>query len=224
MNETYSAGRALSLGFRLFFRNLIPFAILAAIVSLPFAAWAYFKFQNLEALVTDQYFQFKYIAMLGLTGVVIAAPLTYGVVMDLNGKRASLIDCIGMGIKRLFPVLGVGILLGLMLILIGFGLVLIAAAFQSAIIAVILIYGVLAMVYAIYYVAVLGAALIGLWPAMRLNAAVWMPLLLLIASFSAVHLVYWSNARMRAPVMPAVAVLAAGAFAGRAVRVSPHDA
>lgn len=77
---------------------------------------------------------------------------------------------------------------------------------------------------AIYYVAVLGTALIGLWPAMRFNAAVWMPLLLLIASFSAVHLLYWSNARMRAPVMPAVAVLAAGAFAGRAVRVSPHDA
>lgn len=159
MNETYSAGRALSLGFRLFFRNLIPFAILAAIVSLPFAAWAYFKFQNLESTFTDQYFQFKYIAMQGLTGVVIAAPLTYGVVMDLNGKRASLIDCIGMGIKRLFPVLGVGILLGLMLILIGFGLVLIAVAFQSAIIAVILIYGVLAMVYAIYYVAVPAAVI-----------------------------------------------------------------
>ena len=73
---------------------------------------------------------------------------------------------------------------------------------------------------AVYYVAVLGAALIGLWPAMRFNAAVWMSLLLLIASFSAVHLLYWSNARMRAPVMPAVAVLAAGAFARRRARPS----
>lgn len=37
----------------------------------------------------------------------------------------------------------------------------------------------------------------------------WGPVLLLVVGFTAVHLVYWSNARMRAPVMPAVAVLAA---------------
>jgi hypothetical protein len=30
-----------------------------------------------------------------------------------------------------------------------------------------------------------------------------------------VHLVYWSNARMRAPVVPAVTLLAATGFCGR---------
>ena len=77
--------------------------------------------------------------------------------------------------------------------------------------------GMVTTAVAVYYIVLLGAALIGVWTAFRCNRTTWMPLLLLIASFSAVHLFYWSNARMRAPVMPAVAVLAAGAFAGRTV-------
>lgn len=39
----------------------------------------------------------------------------------------------------------------------------------------------------------------------------WAPLFLLLASVTLVHSVYWSNARMRAPLMPAVCVLAAAA-------------
>jgi hypothetical protein len=37
----------------------------------------------------------------------------------------------------------------------------------------------------------------------------WTAAILMIVAFMAVHLVYWSNARMRAPVEPAIAVLAA---------------
>ena len=65
-----------------------------------------------------------------------------------------------------------------------------------------------------YYAIVFGLALVGTVKVLRTAAARWMPLLLLIASFSAVHLVYWSNVRMRAPVMPAVALLAAAATIG----------
>ena len=43
----------------------------------------------------------------------------------------------------------------------------------------------------------------------------WWLLLLLIVSFSLVHLFYWSNARMRAPVIPAIAVLASSGLVGR---------
>ena len=42
----------------------------------------------------------------------------------------------------------------------------------------------------------------------------WRAVLLLPVAFTAVHAVYWSNARMRAPVVPAVAVLAAAGAAG----------
>lgn len=40
----------------------------------------------------------------------------------------------------------------------------------------------------------------------------WWPLVLMIACFCSVHLVYWSNTRMRAPVMPAVVLLAVRAW------------
>ena len=36
----------------------------------------------------------------------------------------------------------------------------------------------------------------------------WWPLALLMGSFCAVHLVYWTDARMRAPVMPVVVLFA----------------
>jgi hypothetical protein len=39
----------------------------------------------------------------------------------------------------------------------------------------------------------------------------WLPGLWLLASFTLVHSVYWSNLRMRAPLVPVVAVLAAAA-------------
>jgi hypothetical protein len=65
-----------------------------------------------------------------------------------------------------------------------------------------------------YYAVVFGLALVGTVKVLRTAAARWMPLVLLIASFSAMHLVYWSNVRMRAPVMPAVALLAAAATIG----------
>lgn len=46
----------------------------------------------------------------------------------------------------------------------------------------------------------------------RMEWSRWWPLVLMIAAFCAVHLVYWSNTRMRAPVMPAVALLAVRAW------------
>ena len=50
----------------------------------------------------------------------------------------------------------------------------------------------------------------------------WRPVLLLPVALTAVHAVYWSNARMRAPVVPALAVLAAaGAFGVRRLNGEP---
>ena len=37
----------------------------------------------------------------------------------------------------------------------------------------------------------------------------WIPILLLVVAFTCVHLIYWSNARMRAPIVPALALLSA---------------
>jgi hypothetical protein len=67
---------------------------------------------------------------------------------------------------------------------------------------------------AAFYVAVTAAFVIGLF---RVRGAWrrWMPLLLVIAGFTAVHLVYWTNTRMRAPVVPLIAVVAGRAMEKR---------
>jgi hypothetical protein len=67
---------------------------------------------------------------------------------------------------------------------------------------------------AAFFLLELIAAVIGLWKLRRDEWSVWWPLVLLVASFALVHVVYWSNPRMRAPVEPVLALLAARGFVG----------
>ena len=62
---------------------------------------------------------------------------------------------------------------------------------------------------AVFFGIELLAAAIGLWRLRRDEWSRWWPLVLLVLSFALVHVVYWSNLRMRAPVEPVLALLAA---------------
>ena len=63
--------------------------------------------------------------------------------------------------------------------------------------------------------AVFGAMLFGLWRLTRDEWPRWWPLPVLLVSFTLVHSLYWADMRMRAPLVPAIALLAARAFCGR---------
>jgi 4-amino-4-deoxy-L-arabinose transferase-like glycosyltransferase len=69
---------------------------------------------------------------------------------------------------------------------------------------------------AVWYIVVFSLALVGLW---RIGARLWTPPwvwgVLLTVAFTLVHAVYWSDLRMRAPLMPVVCVAAAAVFAVR---------
>ncbi len=71
--------------------------------------------------------------------------------------------------------------------------------------------GIVTGLVAVFYGLIVLGFLVGLVRLRRAEWALWWPLVLMIAGFCAVHLVYWSNTRMRAPVMPAVVLLAARA-------------
>jgi len=64
----------------------------------------------------------------------------------------------------------------------------------------------------LFYVVVSLGLILGLLRLTRKEWPRWMPLVLLMISFTLVHLFYWSNTRMRAPLVPAIAVLAGYGF------------
>jgi hypothetical protein len=59
----------------------------------------------------------------------------------------------------------------------------------------------------LFYLAMFGGCLVGVWSLRGGSFDRVKPLLILITAFACVHLLYWSNVRMRAPLMPALAVL-----------------
>jgi hypothetical protein len=74
---------------------------------------------------------------------------------------------------------------------------------------------------AVFFAIELLAAAIGLWRLRRDEWSEWWPLVVLVLSFALVHVVYWSNLRMRAPVEPVLALLAARGLARNRVEVRP---
>jgi hypothetical protein len=66
---------------------------------------------------------------------------------------------------------------------------------------------------AVWYCGVYVMAAVGIWRLRwRLVRAPWVWGVLLCLAFTAVHTLYWCNLRMRAPLMPFVALVAAATF------------
>lgn len=74
---------------------------------------------------------------------------------------------------------------------------------------------------AVWYAAVFGLALVGVWNlGRRVLLAPWVFGLLLAATLTAAHAVYWTDLRMRAPVAPVVSLLAAAGMAWLGLKIS----
>ena len=75
------------------------------------------------------------------------------------------------------------------------------------------------VIVGVFYLMTYLAIAVGLW---RLGRKVlhprWWAILTLAFTLSGVHAIYWSNLRMRAPIIPAMSILAAAAFATRTNR------
>jgi hypothetical protein len=118
MNEQFGVGSVLGMAFRVYFRNIIAFTLITAVLYIPvilFSAWFLSSDANFDTARLAKF-------VLGLAGMslvldsFVSATLTYGVVKELQGQRASIGACIVIGFKRMFPVLGVAVLTGLAII------------------------------------------------------------------------------------------------------------
>jgi uncharacterized membrane protein len=116
MNPRFTIGSVLSTGFGVWFRNFVPFTLITLVLYSPLLVW---NVVSLQGTLDDDHVQaclrvFQYSSYAGLAvNLVLSAALSYGVVMELRGQRASIGACVATGLARLLPTLGVGVLMAL---------------------------------------------------------------------------------------------------------------
>lgn len=113
MNTEFSVGNVLATGFRIWFKNFIPFLLITALIYTPVIIWSVSSVQGemtIDRMLSIAESQSRIAGLTMLLNILVSAALTYGVVMELQGQRASIGACIGTGMARFFPALGVSLL------------------------------------------------------------------------------------------------------------------
>jgi hypothetical protein len=106
----FTIGNAIRDGFKIWGRNIIPFTILGALVYVPVALWVWSSFHQDMDLEKAMGMAFAVMGLSIILNIFISGVLTYGVVMEMQGKHASMGSCIAMGLRRFLPALGVSFL------------------------------------------------------------------------------------------------------------------
>jgi len=107
-------GHVIGSTFSIWFGNLIPFSALALLIYSPSIILGYlFLRSGPNAEEWGRFGTIDTLATLIFFSNLLAGTVVYGVVMQLRGSRAGAGRCLTAGLSRLFHVLGVGILVGL---------------------------------------------------------------------------------------------------------------
>lgn len=122
----FRVGRALSRSFSIYFRNIVPFGLLALVVSAPTYVYQILVGPGDEfaapADLTEYWSQFSveplvvFIVTFLLSNLVVAA-LVYGTIQNLKGENASFGECFAKSIALMLPAFGVGVVYLLVLVL-----------------------------------------------------------------------------------------------------------
>ncbi|MDB5449919.1 MAG: hypothetical protein JWQ52_1047 [Phenylobacterium sp.] len=104
-------GRVIQELFAVLRRNFATFAILALVlIGLPHAVVDFIQL-GLVRSGTENLRNFQYGGLVSLiTGPILQGALIYGAVNDLNGRRASVTDMLGTGLRAFLPLLGISLL------------------------------------------------------------------------------------------------------------------
>ena len=110
--ETLETGKLIGQVFRILFANFLPFMFLAAILSTPSLGLSLYLALEFQQGVAHPYMNLLSIPMSVVVYIATGA-ITYGVFQQLRGTGASFLGCCAVGARRILPVLGVSILVGL---------------------------------------------------------------------------------------------------------------
>jgi hypothetical protein len=107
------------MSFRTYARNIIPFTLITALLYIPIFGYTTWWLSAEHSGSFSGEFM-KYVGVTSVLGLFlnafVSATLTYGVVKELQGQRASIGACLAVGFKRMLPVSGVAILAGLAMV------------------------------------------------------------------------------------------------------------
>ncbi len=111
----FSAGSVIGRSFAIWLKNLVPFTLLSLIVFSPLFGYT-FVFSSGELTVERiQRYTLIIMPLTMVLGFIATGAMTYGVFQQLRGQPASIGKCLGVGLARMFPILGVGLMMGLAL-------------------------------------------------------------------------------------------------------------
>jgi hypothetical protein len=104
-------GRVIQQLFAVLGRNFVTFLVLAAIfVGVPALIAGYLQMTTIRA---GQLFSGPVLAgglLAALGALILQGIVIYGTVTDLNGRRATVTDCLSVGLRSFLPILGIGIM------------------------------------------------------------------------------------------------------------------
>jgi|WetSurMetagenome_2_1015567.scaffolds.fasta_scaffold74583_3 hypothetical protein len=111
----FDMGRVIQRTFGTVGRNWVTFALLALPFSVIPQALLQIQIAGIRTGASTSMLGFggllSLIALVG--GFILEAGLTYGSVLDLNGRRPSFGECLSVGLRNILPLIGLGILMGL---------------------------------------------------------------------------------------------------------------
>jgi len=108
----FSVGSALGRGIGIWIKNLPSFLILAVIGYAPALIFAVTRDPK-DLIEPTMGGRLLDLALTTIGQSVASAGILYGVIQQLRGQHAGIGESLGVGIKRLLPVIGVGIVVGL---------------------------------------------------------------------------------------------------------------
>jgi uncharacterized membrane protein len=108
--ERFGLGKVMGTGFRVWLRNLVPFLLITTVIYVPYVIWVVLTVQGEPTYEELRRIGWSTVIVVPLLNILVSSALVYGVVMELKGQRASMLDCLTTGLGRFFPVLGVAIL------------------------------------------------------------------------------------------------------------------
>jgi hypothetical protein len=106
-------GRVIQELFSVLGRNLATFAVLAVILTgVPSLLVGLVQVNFIEHGQAINWQTMLGGVVAGLAGLILQGTVIYGTVTDLNGRRATLAECLSIGLSSFLPLLGIGILMG----------------------------------------------------------------------------------------------------------------